>query len=79
MRCFSTLPFTGLCLINPVKPRFLRQDGQYGLKKLVEHIWMVIGVARTCDSIYDLRDRVAALNGKTAVQMRFYLTLPSEK
>lgn len=51
-------------------------SGQYGLKKLVEHIWMVVGVARTCDSISDLRDRVAALSGKTPVQMRFYLPLP---
>jgi hypothetical protein len=51
-------------------------SGQYGLKKLVEHIWMVVGIARTCDSITELRDRVAALRGETPVQMRFYLPPP---
>lgn len=52
--------------------------GQYGLRKLVEHIWMVIGVARTCENIQDLRDRIAAIHGKAPVQMRFYLPPPSK-
>lgn len=48
-------------------------SNQYGLKKLVEHIWMLIGVAKTCHSMTDLRDRMAELNGKTAIQLRLYL------
>lgn len=51
-------------------------SGQYGLRKLVEHIWMVVGIARTCNSITELRDRMAALRGKVPVQMRFYLPVP---
>lgn len=48
-------------------------SGQYGLKKLVEHIWMLIGVAKTCHTMTELRDRMAALNGKVPYQMRMYL------
>ena len=46
---------------------------QFGLKKLVEHIWMLIGVARSCHTMLELRDRMAELNGQRAVQMRFYM------
>lgn len=48
-------------------------SGQYGLKKLVEVIWMVIGMAKSCDSMTELRDRVASLKGRTPVQLRLYL------
>ena len=48
-------------------------SGQFGLKKLVEHIWMLIGVAKSCNTMMELRDRMAELHGKKAVQMRFYL------
>jgi hypothetical protein len=51
-------------------------SGQYGLKKLVEHTWMVVGIARTCSSIIELRDRMAALRGEMPVQMRFYVPPP---
>jgi hypothetical protein len=53
-------------------------SGQYGLKKLVEHIWMVIGMAKTCSSMMELRDRVAALDGKQPVQLRLYLPPPKQ-
>jgi hypothetical protein len=49
-------------------------SGQYGLKKLVEHIWLLIGVARTCDNMAELRQKMAELNGKMMVQ--FMLPLP---
>src|SRR3984893_4215127 len=51
-------------------------SAQYGLKKLVEHMWMLIGVARTCETMMELRDRMAALNGKHPVQLRLYLPMP---
>jgi len=38
-------------------------SSQYGLKKLVEHIRMLIGVARTCRTMTELQDRMAELNG----------------
>ena len=48
-------------------------SGQFGLKKLVEHIWMLIGVAKTCNNIAELKDRMAELNGKVPIQLRVYL------
>jgi hypothetical protein len=52
-------------------------SGQYGLKKLVEHIWMIIGLAKACTTMTELRDRAAALDGKHPVQLRFYLPAPA--
>ena len=51
-------------------------SGQYGLKKLIEHIWMIVGMARTCETMIELRDRVNALYGKRPLQMRLYLPRP---
>lgn len=50
-------------------------SGQFGLKKLVEHIWVVVGIAKTCSTMSELRDKVAELYGKQAVQLRMYLPL----
>ncbi len=50
-------------------------SGQYGLKKLVEHIWALIGIARTCQNMLELREKMACLNGKTMVQL--FLPLPN--
>jgi hypothetical protein len=49
-------------------------SGQYGLKKLVEHIWILIGVARTCETMLELRQRMAELNGKRMVQFMLPLS-----
>jgi hypothetical protein len=51
-------------------------SGQYGLKKLVEHIWVLIGVARTCDTMVELRQKMAELNGRTLVQLM--LPIPNQ-
>jgi hypothetical protein len=51
----------------------LTVTGQYGLKKLVEHIWMVIGIAKTCSTMKELRDKMAQMNGKIPVQYTLYL------
>jgi hypothetical protein len=37
---------------------------QYGLKKLVEHIWKVIGVASTCETMDELKQRMEEIYGK---------------
>ncbi len=37
---------------------------------------MLIGVARTCETMTELRDRMAALNGKQPVKLRLYLPAP---
>jgi hypothetical protein len=49
---------------------------QYGLKKLMEHIWMVIGVASTCDSMLALRYKMAVRFGKQPVQMMLFVDPP---
>ena len=38
---------------------------QYGLKKLIEHIWKVIGVASTCETMAELETKMEELYGKT--------------
>lgn len=37
---------------------------QYGLRKLVEHIWKVIGIASTCEDIKELKHKMEELYGK---------------
>lgn len=37
---------------------------QYGLKRLIEHIWKVIGIASTCADIKDLKHKMEELCGK---------------
>jgi hypothetical protein len=36
---------------------------QYGLKKLIEHIWKVIGVASTCENMDELKHKMEQLYG----------------
>lgn len=49
---------------------------QYGLRKLVQHIYTLIGIAKTCHTMRELRDRMAEMYGKTPVQMTMYLPTP---
>lgn len=49
---------------------------QYGLRKLIEHIWMLIGIASTCHNISELYDRMAEKYGRVGVQYRLYLPPP---
>lgn len=39
---------------------------QYGLKKLIEHIWKIIGIASTCETIDELREHLQRIYGKNA-------------
>jgi len=41
-------------------------SSQYGLKKLVEHIWKVIGIASVCSDIEELKRQMERLYGKKA-------------
>jgi P63C domain len=66
---------------NAPKPRHGQNyhqwlSDQYGLKKLIEHIWMLIGIAKTCSTMTELRDRIGELNGKFPIQLRMYLPMP---
>ena len=40
-------------------------SSQHGLQKLVEHVWKLIGIARTCENISDLKAKIAMLYGRT--------------
>jgi hypothetical protein len=51
-------------------------SSQYGLKKLIEHIWMVIGMASACNSLTELRRKMAEKYGRVEVHVQAYLPLP---
>jgi hypothetical protein len=47
---------------------------QYGLKRLIEHIWKVIGIASTCADLKELKTKMEELYGKgTGFQYQFKL------
>lgn len=48
-------------------------SSQYGLKKLVEHIWKVIGIASTCYDIPELKEKMGHLYGGKSMQMNLFL------
>lgn len=48
-------------------------SSQYGLKKLVEHIWLLIGVASTCSSMHQLRKTMAERYGRQLVMLPIYI------
>ena len=50
-------------------------SNQYGLKKLVEHIWKLIGVASTCQNMSELKTKMAELHGRQAVQYTLFLPM----
>jgi hypothetical protein len=47
-------------------------SSQYGLKRLMEHIWMTIGIATSCASMEELRRKMAERFGCVPVQMTLY-------
>ena len=47
--------------------------GQYGLRRLMEHIWMLIGLASACHDMPELRQRMAEKFGREGVQFTLYL------
>lgn len=49
---------------------------QYGLRMLMQHIWMVIGMAAASQSMQELKERLAQRFGRIPVQMTFYLPAP---
>jgi P63C domain-containing protein len=51
-------------------------SGQYGLRKLIEHIWMLIGISSTCRNIGELYEKMAEKYGRIPIQYRLYLPPP---
>jgi P63C domain len=48
-------------------------SSQYGLKKLVEHIWVLIGMASTCTNMMELRYQMAKRYGKEPLQLLMFV------
>jgi DNA-binding transcriptional regulator YdaS (Cro superfamily) len=66
---------------NAPKPRHGQNyhqwlSSQYGLKKLTEHMWMVIGMARACNRMWELRQRMAEQFGKQPIQLTMFVDMP---
>ena len=51
-------------------------SSQYGLKRLTEHLWMLIGISKTCHDMRQLRAQMGVQFGKEPVQLTFYLAAP---
>lgn len=62
---------------KPMKGQNYHQwlSSQYGLKKLTEHLWLVIGMAAACQSMPELRQRMAERFGRHQVQFSLYLPI----
>ncbi len=48
-------------------------NAQYGLKRLVEHTWLVIGMSAACATMAELRAKMAEKFGRVPVQLTLYL------
>ena len=46
---------------------------QYGLKKLMEHLWQLIGMASACVTMDQLQRKMAEKYGKIAIQMTMFI------
>jgi hypothetical protein len=69
---------------NAPKPRHGQNyhqwlTSQYGLKKLTEHLWMLIGMARACNRMWELRQRMAEQFGREQIQFTLFLDAPSQR
>lgn len=60
---------------NPVHGKNYHQwlSSQYGLKKLIEHLWMVVGMASACQSMFELRRKMAEKYGRVSIQLTLFL------
>jgi len=63
---------------KPMKGQNYHQwlNSQFGLKKLMEHIWTVVGMAAACKTMPELREKMAERYGRVPVQLTFYLDPP---
>jgi hypothetical protein len=52
-------------------------SSQYGLKRLVEHIWMVIGMAKTCQTMQELQTKLGHLYGRQPMQLTLFIPPPT--
>ncbi len=48
-------------------------SNQYGLRRLIEHLWMLIGMSSACGNLSELRRKMAEKFGRIPVQYTLYL------
>lgn len=66
---------------EPKKGRNYHQwlTAQYGLNKLMQHLWKLIGMAQACGSMSELRHRMAETYGREPYQFTLFLEAPYRK
>ncbi len=52
-------------------------SSQYGLQRLLEHIWMLVGMASACETMDELRYRMAVKYGKQEINLRLFIDPPN--
>jgi len=52
-------------------------QSQYGLKELTDHIWMLVGMAKPCRTMLELRQKVAEQFGRTPVYITVFIEPPA--
>jgi hypothetical protein len=54
-------------------------SSQYGLKRLTEHLWMLVGMAAACQTMPELRQKMAERFGKQQVQFTLFVDPPTRQ
>ena len=50
---------------------------QFGLRKPIEHIWMLVGIARTCHNMGELKIKMQQMFGKGQLQYDLFISIPA--
>lgn len=60
---------------KPMKGQNYHQwlSNQYGLKRLTEHIWMLVGMASACNTVPELRKKMAEKYGRIPMQLTLFV------
>lgn len=54
-------------------------SSQYGLKRLTEHLWMLIGMAAACQTMPELRQKMAERFGRQQIQFTMWIDPPARQ
>jgi hypothetical protein len=49
---------------------------QYGLRKLIEHLWMLVGISGTCQNMDELKHKMEQMFGKGEFQYDIFMSVP---
>lgn len=53
-------------------------QNQYGLRALIEHIWMLVGMAKPCRTMLELRQKMAEQFGREPIYLTLFIKPPAE-